>query len=96
MKRRDVLGAVLLVLGVLLLLDLFNVFEFNLFFDGWWTLLLIIPAILSMSRTGISVGNTVLLVLGVGFLLQEQGWNFKGYLVPAIFIFIGLGILFRR
>ncbi len=96
MKRRDVLGSVLLVLGVLLLLDLFNVFEFNLFFNGWWTLILIIPAILSMSRTGISVGNTVLLVLGVGFLLQEQGWNFKGYLVPAIFIIIGLGILFKR
>ncbi len=49
-----------------------------------------------MSRTGVSAGNTILLVLGVGFLLQEQGWNFKGYLVPAIFIILGIGILFRK
>jgi len=96
MKNRNLLGLVLVALGIVLLLQVFNVIEGNLFFDGWWTLFLIIPAIVSMSRTGFSVGNTILLVLGVGFLLQEQGWNLKGYLVPAIFIVLGIGILFRK
>jgi predicted membrane protein len=96
MKKRNLLGLVLVVLGIVLLLQAFNIIEGNIFFNGWWTLFLIIPAIVSMSRTGFTIGNTILLVLGVGFLLQEQGWNLKGYLVPAIFIALGVGILFRK
>jgi predicted membrane protein len=96
MKKRNLMGLILVALGAVLLLQAFDIIQGTVFFDGWWTLFLIIPAIVSMSRTGVSAGNTILLVLGVGFLLQEQGWNFKGYLVPAIFIILGIGILFRK
>ncbi|MBN2539912.1 MAG: hypothetical protein JXB08_00145 [Bacilli bacterium] len=96
MKNRNLFAVVLIVLGALLLINAFGWFTFNIFFDGWWTLFLIIPAIVSMSRTGVTVGNAVLLVIGVGFLLQQNGWDFKGYIVPAIFIAIGVGILFRK
>ncbi|MBI9009398.1 MAG: hypothetical protein JEZ05_05140 [Tenericutes bacterium] len=96
MKQRNFLGLILVVLGAILLLQAFDIIQGTIFFNGWWTLFLIIPAIVSMSRTGVSVGNTILLVLGIGFLLQEQGWNFRGFLVPAIFIILGIGILFRK
>lgn len=96
MKNRNSFAIVLIVLGVLLLANALGWLSFNIFFNGWWTLFLIIPALISMSRTGVTVGNTVLLVIGAGFLLQENGWDFKGYIVPAIFIAIGIGILFRK
>ncbi len=96
MKNRSVFGAILLVLGVLLLLNAFNVLPFSIFFNGWWTLFLIIPAIVSMSRTGVTPGNLLLLVLGIGFLLEENGWNLSGYLVPAIFIVLGVGFLLKK
>jgi hypothetical protein len=96
MERRNLMGLILVALGGVLLLQAFGVIEGSVFFDGWWTLILIIPGLLSMSRTGVTVGNTILVVIGVGFLLQEQGWNLKGYLVPAIFIVLGVGILFKK
>lgn len=96
MKNRNVLGFILVAIGAVLLLQAFDVIKGNIFFDGWWTLFLIIPAIVSMSRTGVTVGNGILLVLGIGFFLQEQGWNLDGYLVPAIFIVLGVAILFRK
>lgn len=97
-QRRNVLGAILLVIGALLLMDAFNVFDIDIIFDihGWWTLFLIIPAVVSMSRTGVTAGNVTLLILGVGFLLKEQGWNLTGYIVPAIFIGLGFVILFKK
>lgn len=38
-------GAVLIMVGVLLMLSAFQVVDFNLFFDGWWTLFIIIPCL---------------------------------------------------
>ncbi|XMB72667.1 hypothetical protein RJI07_01875 [Mycoplasmatota bacterium WC30] len=95
MRNRNIMGLLLLVIGIVLILQAFDLIgDFR--FDGWWTLFLIIPAVISMSRTGFTVGNGILLVLGVGFLLKEQGWDFTKYVVPAIFIVLGVGILFKK
>lgn len=96
MRNRNLLGIILLVIGVIILLNALDLIPVNIFFNGWWTLFLIIPAIMSMSRQGVTAGNTILLVLGIGFLLQEQGWNVTRYIVPAVFIIIGIGILIRK
>lgn len=97
MRRNNVLGIILLVIGVVVLFNAMDWWTIDIFFDGWWTLFLIIPAVMSMSRQGVTSGNLILLVLGVGFLLNEQiGWEFKKYLVPAIFIIIGLAIIFKK
>ncbi|HPJ24426.1 MAG TPA: DUF5668 domain-containing protein, partial [Bacillota bacterium] len=79
MKNRNLWGIILLILGAIMLMNAFNVFpqDIDVFFPGWWTLFLIVPAGVSMSRTGITAGNAVLMILGVGFLLQAQGWNLK-------------------
>lgn len=96
MHRRNVFGLILLVIGILFLLQAFDIITGSILFQGWWTLFLIVPAIMSMSRTGVTAGNAILLTLGVGFLLREQGWNFTQYMVPAIFIVLGLAILIKR
>ncbi len=96
MRRGNTLGLILFVIGVVFLLRAFNIIPEAFKFDGWWTLFLIVPAIMSMSRTGVTAGNAILLTLGVGFLLNEQGWNFTQYLVPAIFIVLGVVFLVKK
>ncbi len=96
MKNKSLFGLILLLLGALLLFNQLNFIKFNLFFAGWWTLFLIIPAFLSMSRTGVTIGNVVLLILGIGFLFSENGWDINGYVIPAIFIVLGIAILVRK
>lgn len=96
MRRHNTLGILLLVIGIIILLNALNVIPVNIFFNGWWTLFLIVPALMSMSRQGLTAGNSILLVLGVGFLLREQGWDYTQYIVPALFIAVGLVIIFRR
>lgn len=94
-RNNRILGIVLIVVGGLFLLDALNIIN-GIFFDGWWTLFLIIPGLYSMTRQGITVGNTILVIIGAAFLLDEQGIHLKGYLVPAILIALGLAIVFKR
>lgn len=97
MRRQNGMGLVLLIIGVVILLKALNAVPFNLFFDGWWTLFLIVPALMSMSRQGLTNGNIILLILGFGFLINEQvGWDFAKYIVPGIFILLGVSILIRK
>ena len=97
MKKRNnqILGVLLILIGGLFLLQATGVIN-NFLFDGWWTLFLIIPGLLSMSRQGITVGNTILVLIGVLFLLDEQGIALRGYLVPAVLIALGLAVIFRK
>lgn len=42
---RNVLwGIVLIAVGVIIALHAFGVADINIFFDGWWTLFIIVPA----------------------------------------------------
>lgn len=75
-----------------------NLWHFNLFFPGWWTLFIIIPCIISLVQYGYRPGSLIGLIIGVMLLLSRQGF-FNPYLVgqlilPVIFIIIGLSIMF--
>ncbi|MFA7560968.1 MAG: DUF5668 domain-containing protein [Candidatus Izemoplasmatales bacterium] len=96
MTNKRILGIILVVVGIIFLLNRLDVFTVDIFFKGWWTLLLIIPAFVSMSKNGVTLGNTILLVIGVILLLDAQGLNFEGYLLPAVLVVIGIGLLFKR
>ena len=95
-QNRQLVGIALIVIGVIFLLDRLGILSFSLLFNGWWTLFLIVPAVLNIRRYGFQTGNTVLLLLGSFFLLDAQGVNLRGYLLPGIFIAIGLVVLFRK
>jgi hypothetical protein len=96
MKNKNIIGIMLIVLGAIFLLNKLEVFSFNIFFDGWWTLFLIIPALLSMSKQGVTTGNTILLLLGGLFLLKENGLDFKGLLVPIVLIILGVSLFMQK
>ncbi|MGD9909009.1 MAG: DUF5668 domain-containing protein [Candidatus Izemoplasmatales bacterium] len=95
-NNRKVLGYVLLFFGVIFLLSRLNLFSLHLFFNGWWTLLIIIPAIVSMSKQGVTFGNIAFLILGVYLFLNENGINFEGYLLPALLVLLGGYLLIKK
>ncbi len=42
-----VIGLILIAIGVIIGLNTLNITDINIFFDGWWTLFIIIPSIIS-------------------------------------------------
>lgn len=97
-KRNLFWGILLIVVGVLFLGRNMDWWDFSIFFDGWWTLFLIVPSIISLvRREGIGT-SFLILVLGVLMLLACQDvieWStIWKIFVPLIIIVIGLSIIF--
>lgn len=98
-KTKLILWGILLVLaGILVSLDVLNIVDINLFFDGWWTFIIIIPSFIGLFTEREKTGNIICLLIGVVLLLCCQGvlsfslmWKL---LLPIIAIIIGLKMLF--
>lgn len=101
MKRNSagiITGAVLLLLGLFIVLKAVGLIEFSLFFDGWWTVFIIVPCLVGIinsrgARTPFVIG------LGVGVLLLccSQGWIRWGMFAPTllavVLVVIGLRLI---
>lgn len=91
-------GLILVAAGILVALKTFGLLEFNLFFDGWWTLFIIVPCAVGLFTEREKTGNLIGIALGVGLLLCCQGVLDFGLLwkliVPAAVIVIGLKLIF--
>ncbi|MGI6003838.1 MAG: LiaF transmembrane domain-containing protein [Christensenellales bacterium] len=94
---RIFLGLFFLLLAVLFVGDMLDWWRFSLFFNGFWTLFLIVPGIYSLIRDGIRFGNLFLVALGAVFLLNAQGlfsWRFSArWLIAIVLIAAGLAII---
>lgn len=93
-------GLIFIVLGIGIVGDIVGAWELNLLFAGWWTLLLIIPAFLSIIGNGIRIGNSICLVLGLallaccrGYLPWEVLYQMTG---PVVLIIIGGVMVFKN
>ena len=93
-------GSVLVVVGVLLALSAFGVVDFNLFFDGWWTLFIIVPCLAGIVTEENKGGYVIGLIIGVLLLLSAQDvlsfemlWQI---FVPAVVIAIGLFMIAKN
>ena len=93
-------GLIFIVVGIGFAGNVLDLWDFNLFFNGWWTLFIIIPCIVSLIQNGFSSGNVIGLTIGVLLLLSMQGiFDFAivgKLIVPLIFIMIGLSIIFKN
>lgn len=92
-------GIVLVIVGVIFALNALNVTDINLFFDGWWTLFIIVPCFAGLITEREKSGNIIGLAAGVVLLLSCQGildfsllWKL---LVPAIIVILGLKMVFK-
>ncbi len=95
--RRAIWGIVLISAAVVLALNSFDVIDFDVFFDGWWTLFIIIPCFAGLFQKGDRLGSAIGLLLGVSLLLSAQdvvGFDiFWKLLIPVIIAYAGLKLL---
>lgn len=91
-------GLIFIVIGLGIAGDVMNLWNFKLFFPGWWTMFIIIPCFISIIRSGINVGSTTGLIIGIMLLLAQYvkfNFNYWGLIVPVILIIVGLKIVFQ-
>ena len=61
-------GIVLMFIGVIWGLNRTGVADINIFFDGWWTLFIIVPSITSLFESGSNKTSSIIfLVIGILF-----------------------------
>ena len=69
--RSILLAAFLLVTGSVLALNVLSFTRVDIFFDGWWTLFIIVPClldILTRQKNGAAAG----IIIGLALLLSAQ------------------------
>lgn len=93
-------GLLLIALGILIAGNAFDLWHFDIFFDGWWTLFIIIPSLVSLFGNSNKTPAIIGLVIGIYLLLNAQdiipGDVAGKLLLPLILVLIGLSILFRH
>lgn len=91
-------GICLIFLGV----SLFGSFTglFNVFFEGWWTLFIIIPSVIDLIRKKNKFISLIVLSVGVILLLQQQGivvsdmaWKI---MASVAIILVGVQVIMNR
>lgn len=92
-------GVVLVALGIIFGLNALEITEINIFFDGWWTLFIIVPCFIGLFKDRNKGVDAAGLVVGVFLLLACQDIvDFDMILkliVPAILVIIGISFIFR-
>ena len=73
MKSR-IIGLLFLAVGIGYLGGAMDWWDFSIFFPGWWTLFLIIPAVFSFFEDGFHFGNGCVFILGVYLLCSANDW----------------------
>lgn len=91
-------GIALIAVGSIFALKAFGVTNVEIFFDGWWTLFIIVPCLVGIFSEREKTGNIIGLLIGVFLLLCCQNvlsfdmfWKLA---IPAIIVIIGLKIIF--
>ncbi len=92
-------GLVLVVLGVVFGLNILGVTDIDVFFPGWWTLIIIVPCFINLFIDKNKVPNLIGVLFGVCLLLACQGildfelvWKM---VVPVGLVIAGLAIIFH-
>lgn len=101
---RIIWGIVLAAAGVLFALNALEITKIDVFFDGWWTLFILIPCFVGLFTEREKTGNLIGILVGVFLLLCSR--DILGFsmvwklLLPAIIFIIGikmvLGAIFGK
>ncbi len=91
-------GLLLIAAGILLALDALEIISINLFFDGWWTLFIIVPCTVGIFTERDKSGNLIGIAVGVLLLLCCLDVLSFGMLwrliLPICSVFIGFKLFF--
>ena len=100
MKRinKIIWGCVLLAVSAILILNTFGITDIDVFFDGWWTLFIIVPSFIGLFNSNEKTGSIIGLLIGIFLLLACQNvldfeiiWKLA---VPVIIAVIGIKMIF--
>ena len=93
-------GLVLIAAGVILGGNALGWFNVNLFFNGWWTLFIIVPCTINLITDKNRLGPLIGLLVGVALLLACQNvfsfdimWKL---VLPIVIILIGLSLICKN
>ena len=94
--KKILLAITLIVLGIIIGLNSLEITSINIFFDGWWTLIIIIPSLIGVIDDK-DTGSLVMLLVGILLLLNARGifvlnvlWKL---IIPIILVFMGINVL---
>ncbi len=97
--RNILWGVVFLTLGIIFGLNALEITNINIFFNGWWTLFIIVPCFIGLFKDKDKTGNIIWLVIGILLLLCCQNilefeliWKL---IIPLILVIIGLSFIFK-
>ena len=97
--RNIIWGLILIVLGLIFGGNALGITDINIFFDGWWTLFIIVPCFVGLFKDTDRTPNVIGLIIGASLLLACQDiidFNLIGKLwLPIILVCIGASIIFK-
>lgn len=103
MKNRfsnTVWGLLLILVGIGYAGNTLNFWNFSIFFEGWWTLFIIIPCLVDLIQHKPNGGNIFGLCIGVALFLRARDiiqftllWKL---FLPILLILIGVSLLFNN
>ena len=106
MKKNNTVGIVLgllfLVIGGGYLAEVLGFIDnFTIFFDGWWTLFIIVPCFCGLFKAdGAKVGNLIGIAIGLFLLLMAQdvlsGEKLWALLIAVVCVLIGVNLIFPK
>lgn len=92
-------GIILILLGLIIGGNALGITNIDIFFDGWWTLFIIIPSLIGLFKENDKTSNIIGLIIGFALLLGCQNiidFNLIWKLfLPTILVIIGLSIIFK-
>ena len=92
-------GIAIVALGIIFGGNALGLFSLNVFFDGWWTLFIIIPSVISLITDDGKLMSLAFIATGVLLLLAAQNvisYEVAGKVILAVFLVsIGLSIIFK-
>ena len=92
-------GIVLIVVGLIIGGNALGITNINIFFDGWWTLFIIVACFIGLFKEREKTGNIIGLLIGIALLLCCQDildfdmiWKLA---LPVVLIIIGISFIFK-
>lgn len=98
-KSSIIWGIIIVMVGIIFLGNNLNIWNIDIFFDGWWSLFIIIPSIISLWKRESFFTGILGLLIGILLLLAAQGycdWHMVGKIfLPVVIIMIGLSLIVK-
>ena len=95
----NVLGIIIIFVGIIFLGNNFEFWKVNIFFDGWWTLFIIVPSMINVFKGKNIISSLLIFLIGILLLFVSLDiimWGFLGkIMIPIVLVMIGLCIVLK-